>query len=34
MAAWGGAICAGAYVIIALSPIWTLAIPCAVALGY
>ena len=34
LVAWGGAICAGAYAIITLSPIWTLAIPCAVALGY
>ena len=30
---WGGAICSGAYAIIVLSPIWELAIPCAVALG-
>jgi len=31
---WGGAICFGAYTIIALSPIWALAIPCAIALGF
>ncbi len=31
---WGGAICAGAYAIIVLSPIWAFAIPCAVALGF
>jgi len=34
LVAWGGAICFGAYAIIALSPIWALAIPCAIALGY
>jgi YNFM family putative membrane transporter len=31
---WGGAICFGAYAIIVLSPIWALAIPCTVALGF
>jgi predicted MFS family arabinose efflux permease len=31
---WGGAICFGAYAIMVLSPIWELAMPCAVALGF
>lgn len=31
---WGGAICCGAYAIIALSPVWALAVPCAIALGF
>jgi predicted MFS family arabinose efflux permease len=31
---WGGAICCGAYAIVALSPVWALAIPCAIALGF
>ncbi|OGA03685.1 MAG: hypothetical protein A3H35_13770 [Betaproteobacteria bacterium RIFCSPLOWO2_02_FULL_62_17] len=31
---WGGAICCGAYAIIALSPVWVLAIPSAIALGF
>ena len=31
---WGGAICCGAYTIIALSPVWAFAIPCSIALGF
>jgi len=31
---WGGAICCGAYAIIALSPVWALAMPCSIALGF
>jgi predicted MFS family arabinose efflux permease len=31
---WGGALCCGAFTLIALSPVWQIAIPCTFVLGY
>ena len=34
LVAWGGAICCGCYALIALTPVWGIAVPSAVGLGF
>jgi predicted MFS family arabinose efflux permease len=34
LVAWGGAICCGCYALTVLTPVWAIAIPCAIALGF
>ena len=34
MVAWGGALCFGLYLVIALTPFWPVVIPCVVAVGF
>jgi len=34
LVAWGGAICCGCYAVTALTPLWGIAVPSAVALGF
>ena len=34
LVAWGGAICCGCYALTVLTPVWAIAIPCTIALGF
>ena len=34
LVAWGGAICCGCFVLTALTPLWVIAMPCTIGLGF